>query len=80
MPPPPPETELDYGAPISSQRYVYVAMTAQDELARIDGATLAVTSTQVGHAPQGRRDDPRQRWRGRARLDERHRDGRAARR
>src|SRR4051812_23117685 len=30
---PTPEIEYDFGAPISSDRYVYVAMTAQDELA-----------------------------------------------
>lgn len=52
MPPPPPETEYDFGPPISSQRYVYVAMTAQDQLARIDGATLAVKSTKVGESPK----------------------------
>ncbi len=52
VPPPPPETEIDYGPPISSQRYVYVAMTANDELARIDGRTLSVKSTAVGHAPK----------------------------
>ncbi len=50
--PPPPEVEYDFGAPISSQRYVYVAMTAQDELARIDGVTLAVKSTKVGESPR----------------------------
>lgn len=49
---PPPEVEYELGAPISSQRYVYVAMTAQDELARIDGRNLAVISTQVGEAPR----------------------------
>lgn len=49
---PPPETEYEFGPPISSQRYVYVAMTAQDELARIDGVTLAVKSTKVGEAPR----------------------------
>jgi hypothetical protein len=48
----PPETEYTFGAPISSNRYVYVAMTAQNELARIDGRTLAVTATAVGHAPR----------------------------
>ena len=48
---PPPETEVDLGPPISSQRYVYVAMTAQNELARIDGRTLGVVSTPVGNAP-----------------------------
>src|SRR5438445_2807815 len=52
MPPPPPEKEYDFAPPISSQRYVYVAMTAQDELARIDGATLAVRSTKVGKSPK----------------------------
>jgi DNA-binding beta-propeller fold protein YncE len=49
---PPPETEIEYGEPISSQRYVYVAMTAQDSLARIDGTSLAVRSTQVGESPK----------------------------
>ena len=48
----PPEVEYDFGAPISSQRYVYVAMTAQDSLARIDGTTLAVRSTKVGESPK----------------------------
>ncbi len=52
MPPPPPEVEYDFGEPISSGRYIYVAMTAQDELARIDGQTLAVRSTGVGHQPR----------------------------
>src|SRR5262245_66607540 len=50
--PPPPEVEYDFGPPISSQRYVYVAMTAQDELARIDGQTLEVKSTKVGDSPR----------------------------
>jgi DNA-binding beta-propeller fold protein YncE len=49
---PPPEVEYEFGAPISSQRFVYVAMTAQDSLARIDGATLAVRSTKVGKSPR----------------------------
>jgi len=48
----PPEVEYDFGAPISSQRYVYVAMTAQDQLARIDGRTLEVSSIKVGEAPR----------------------------
>jgi len=47
-----PETEYQLGKPISSQRYVYVAMTGQNELARIDGNTLAVTSTAVGKSPR----------------------------
>jgi DNA-binding beta-propeller fold protein YncE len=50
--PPPPEVEYEFGAPISSQRYVYVAMTAQDSLARIDGTTLGVRSTKVGESPR----------------------------
>lgn len=49
---PPPEIEYDLGEPISSNRYIYVAMTEQDELARIDGQTLAVTSTGVGKSPR----------------------------
>jgi len=49
---PPPETEVDFGAPITAQRFVYVAMTAENELARIDGATLAVTATPVGNQPR----------------------------
>ena len=48
----PPETEYTLGAPISSQRYVYVPMTAENKLARIDGVTLAVTSTAVGQLPR----------------------------
>jgi len=50
--PPPPEVEYDFGGPVSAQRYVYVAMTEQDALARIDGRTLAVTSRPVGDAPR----------------------------
>src|SRR5262249_43469828 len=49
---PPAETEYDLGAPVTSQRFVYVAMTAENELARIDGNTLAVTATPVGSAPR----------------------------
>jgi hypothetical protein len=48
----PPEVEYDFGAPISSQRYVYVPMTAENKLARIDGVTLAVTTTAVGQSPR----------------------------
>ena len=48
----PPETEYTFGQPTSSQRFVYVAMTSQNELARIDGRTLAVTATAVGHSPK----------------------------
>jgi DNA-binding beta-propeller fold protein YncE len=49
---PPPETEIEVGAPISSERYVYIAMTTQNKLARIDGETLTVSSTPVGAAPR----------------------------
>jgi hypothetical protein len=48
----PPETEFMLGTPITAQRFVYVPMTAENELARIDGATLAVTATAVGDAPR----------------------------
>jgi hypothetical protein len=49
---PPPEIEYEFSAPISSDRYVYVAMTSEDELARIDGETLAVHATPVGKSPK----------------------------
>jgi hypothetical protein len=48
----PPETEYTFGKPVSSRRFFYVAMTAQNELARIDGRTLAVTATAVGASPR----------------------------
>src|ERR1044071_6693858 len=48
----PAETEIALGPPISSQRFVYVAMTAQGKLARIDGNTLTVSTTPVGPAPR----------------------------
>jgi DNA-binding beta-propeller fold protein YncE len=48
----PAETELEVGPPIGAQRFVYVAMTAQNKLARIDGETLAVASLPVGAAPR----------------------------
>jgi DNA-binding beta-propeller fold protein YncE len=47
-----PEVEYTFGQPVSSRRFFYVAMTAQNELARIDGRTLAVASTPVGAAPR----------------------------
>src|SRR3569832_197314 len=49
---PPAETERTYGAPITSQRFVYVAMTNENELARIDGTSLAVIATHVGNQPR----------------------------
>jgi hypothetical protein len=48
----PEEAEYEFGPPISSDRFVYVAMTAQDELARIDGRTLVVRATPVGESPR----------------------------
>lgn len=50
--PPPPEKEYEFSEPISSDRYVYVAMTDEDELARIDGQTLSVVATPVGKSPR----------------------------
>jgi DNA-binding beta-propeller fold protein YncE len=50
--PGPGEVEYEFGQPISSDHFVYVAMTAQDELVRIDGRTLAVKSTPVGESPK----------------------------
>ena len=50
--PPPPEHEYEFSAPISSDRYIYVAMTDQDELARIDGQNLTVVATPVGKSPR----------------------------
>lgn len=50
--PPPPEIEIELQPPVSSDRYIYVAMTAQDELARIDGSNLTVITTPVGEAPR----------------------------
>lgn len=50
--PPPPEVEIELTPPVSSDRFIYVAMTAQDELARIDGANLTVTTTPVGESPR----------------------------
>ncbi len=49
---PPPEVEYELGAPISSRRYIYVAMPELDSLAKIDGQTLAVTSLAVGERPE----------------------------
>ncbi|MGE0869884.1 MAG: YncE family protein [Kofleriaceae bacterium] len=49
---PPVETEYQLGQPTSSDRFIYVAMTDQDELVRIDGETLEVRSTPVGESPR----------------------------
>lgn len=49
---PPSEVEYELSAPVSSRRYVYVAMTQLDAVAKIDGATLAVNSLSVGEQPE----------------------------
>src|SRR5688572_20854972 len=49
---PPPEVEREFSAPSSALRYVYVTMTDLDALAKIDGASLAVTSVPVGDQPE----------------------------
>lgn len=51
-PPPPPETEYKLSEPVSSRRYVWVAMADQDRLARIDGTNLEVISFDVGDRPE----------------------------
>lgn len=51
-PEPPPEVEYEIGDPVSSRRFVYVAMTDLDALAKIDGVTRAVTSLGVGESPE----------------------------
>jgi DNA-binding beta-propeller fold protein YncE len=48
----PPEVEYELGQPVSSLRFVYVAMTQLDALAKIDGRTLAVSSLAVGERPK----------------------------
>jgi len=48
----PPEVEYDLGAPVSSRRFVWVTMAEQDSIAKIDGATLEVTSIAVGDRPE----------------------------
>jgi hypothetical protein len=49
--PPPPEVEHELSPPVSSLRYVWVAMTDQDKLAKIDGQTLEVDAVPVGEHP-----------------------------
>ncbi len=49
---PPAEVEREFSAPSSALRYVYVTMTDLDALAKIDGASLAVTSVPVGDQPE----------------------------
>jgi DNA-binding beta-propeller fold protein YncE len=46
------EVEIELSPAASALRYVYVAMTELDALAKIDGATLAVASIAVGDRPE----------------------------
>ncbi len=48
----PVEVEVELSAPTHSDRYVYVAMSELDSLARIDGMTLEVSSIPVGDQPE----------------------------
>jgi DNA-binding beta-propeller fold protein YncE len=50
--PPPPEVEYKLTEPVNSRRFVWVAMTDQDRLAKIDGANLEVVSLEVGDRPK----------------------------
>jgi DNA-binding beta-propeller fold protein YncE len=47
----PPETEYEYGPPASGERYVYVALSDQDSVARIDSETLDILTVNVGDRP-----------------------------
>lgn len=48
----PPEMEYEYGAPASGARYVYVALSDQDSVARIDSETLDILTVDVGDRPE----------------------------
>ncbi len=47
----PPETEHEYSPPASGERYVYVSLTDQDTVARIDSETLDIDTVAVGDQP-----------------------------
>lgn len=47
-----PEVEVELSPPTHSQRFVYVAMTELDALAKIDGQSLQVESIPVGDQPK----------------------------
>jgi DNA-binding beta-propeller fold protein YncE len=49
---PPAEVEYELSRPASALRYIYVAMTELDALAKVDGQTLAVSSIEVGDQPE----------------------------
>ena len=46
------EVEVELSPPTHSERFVYVAMTELDALAKIDGTTLSVESIAVGDQPE----------------------------
>ncbi len=48
----PAEVEVELSPPTHSDRYVYVAMSELDSLARIDGMSLEVSSIPVGDQPE----------------------------
>lgn len=48
----PAEIEVERSAPVHSDRFVYVAMSELDSLAKIDGLTLEVSSIAVGDQPK----------------------------
>ncbi|MCE9574837.1 MAG: hypothetical protein K8W52_16930 [Deltaproteobacteria bacterium] len=48
----PPEIEHEMSAPVSSLRFVWVALTDEDKLAKIDGTNLDVETVAVGHHPE----------------------------
>ena len=48
----PVEVEVELSPPTHSERYVYVAMSELDSLARIDGMSLEVSSIPVGDQPE----------------------------
>lgn len=47
----PPETEKEFSPPATGSRFVYVALSAQDVVVRIDSESLEVTSLPVGDRP-----------------------------
>src|SRR5690349_21208053 len=49
---PAPETEYELTEPHGSRRFVWVAMTDQDRLAKIDAQTLEVVAVEVGDRPE----------------------------
>lgn len=48
----PPETEHEFAPPASGARYVYVALSSDDTVARVDSETLDIDSIPVGDRPE----------------------------